>query len=320
MGLNTILEVAISMVFVFMLLSIIVSSVNEVIVHFLNARGKFLRNALHEVFNDAKLNKNYTDLLYKHPGIDRLKKTARRLPSYISTTSFSSTLIDMIANEYTAANTKFVQDKITLSIKEVNDAENTSTFDRFKGGVKLMKHSDVKILLGSMINGNDTLKSLEASIQTWYNDYMDRVCGWYKAYMQRFLFVIAVVVTMILNIDTIRIVKYIAKDSTVRTELVKGAESYVQNNQAPVSGIDSTKSISTILKQIEDANSQLEAYQLPMGWGAQADWRGWQTLVGWLITAIALSLGAPFWFQVLCKIINIRKSGSKPQDEKPKDE
>lgn len=40
-------------------------------------------------------------------------------------------------------------------------------------------------------------------------------------------------------------------------------------------------------------------------------------LVGLLLTAFALSLGAPFWFDTLNKIINIRSAGRAP-DEKPK--
>src|SRR5262249_26918130 len=38
---------------------------------------------------------------------------------------------------------------------------------------------------------------------------------------------------------------------------------------------------------------------------------------GWLLTAIAGSLGAPFWFDILNKVINLRSSGKAPE-EKPK--
>jgi hypothetical protein len=35
-------------------------------------------------------------------------------------------------------------------------------------------------------------------------------------------------------------------------------------------------------------------------------------LLGWLLTALAISLGAPFWFDLLKKVINIRGAGGKP--------
>jgi hypothetical protein len=41
-------------------------------------------------------------------------------------------------------------------------------------------------------------------------------------------------------------------------------------------------------------------------------WKGWtyffQSLFGWLITALALSLGAPFWFDLLNKLMKLRSS------------
>jgi hypothetical protein len=39
-------------------------------------------------------------------------------------------------------------------------------------------------------------------------------------------------------------------------------------------------------------------------------------LLGFLITALAISLGSPFWFDLLNKFINLRASGTKPDDGK----
>lgn len=38
----------------------------------------------------------------------------------------------------------------------------------------------------------------------------------------------------------------------------------------------------------------------------------WRALLGWIITALAISLGAPFWFDLLNKIIKLRSSGIIP--------
>jgi hypothetical protein len=43
----------------------------------------------------------------------------------------------------------------------------------------------------------------------------------------------------------------------------------------------------------------------------------WINLVGFIITAFAISLGAPFWFDLLNKFINIRVSGKKPEESTP---
>jgi len=53
-----------------------------------------------------------------------------------------------------------------------------------------------------------------------------------------------------------------------------------------------------------------------LGWGKDSlnlTTGGWiQRVLGWLLTMIAVSLGAPFWFDMLNKIINIRNAGTKP--------
>lgn len=50
-------------------------------------------------------------------------------------------------------------------------------------------------------------------------------------------------------------------------------------------------------------------------------WSGWNLfkwLVGVCVTGIALGYGAPFWFQVLTKFINIRSAGIKPDTKNDK--
>jgi hypothetical protein len=39
--------------------------------------------------------------------------------------------------------------------------------------------------------------------------------------------------------------------------------------------------------------------------------------VGWALTTVAVSLGAPFWFDTLNRFMNLRSSGKSP-DEDPK--
>ena len=49
--------------------------------------------------------------------------------------------------------------------------------------------------------------------------------------------------------------------------------------------------------------------QLPLGWTEAIPYEQWpQRLLGWLITALAVSLGAPFWFDMLGKFMTVRAS------------
>jgi hypothetical protein len=78
---------------------------------------------------------------------------------------------------------------------------------------------------------------------------------------------------------------------------------------------------------------QLDSLGLPIGWPGNGDttmtWPGWHWKtkggwwwqlywhgVGWLLTALAISLGAPFWFDMLNKLIVVR-STVKPKEKSP---
>ncbi len=49
----------------------------------------------------------------------------------------------------------------------------------------------------------------------------------------------------------------------------------------------------------------------------QKNW--YLTLLGWWITALAISLGAPFWFDMLNKVVQLRGTGPKPSDKNSND-
>ncbi len=48
--------------------------------------------------------------------------------------------------------------------------------------------------------------------------------------------------------------------------------------------------------------------------GAKAWWVA-KKIPGWLITALAISLGSPFWFDLLNRLINLRNAGKRPENK-----
>ena len=44
-----------------------------------------------------------------------------------------------------------------------------------------------------------------------------------------------------------------------------------------------------------------------------ASWNGATMLIGWLISGIAIAMGAPFWFDLLGKVMNVRNTGKPPK-------
>ena len=177
--------------------------------------------------------------------------------------------------------------------------------------------------------GND-ISAVRENIENWYNGAMDRVSGWYKRRTQVIILVIGFVSAAGLNADAIAIFKSLSNDSALRESVVAAATGYA-NATAPTDG--STKETPQSAAALDLALTQLEELKLPIGWDwkdtptpkgkvsnrelaipAPTFWPWFRKVLGWLITGVAVSLGAPFWFDVLNKFMVVR-STVKPHEK-----
>jgi hypothetical protein len=132
---------------------------------------------------------------------------------------------------------------------------------------------------------------------------MERVSGWYKRRAQLLLFLLGLGVVVAVNANAIWAADHLWKDDGVRRGLVAtaGAE-------------PSTTTGGQAVKQLDQLG-------FPIGWDASNRPNGggeWAIVIsGWLLTGIAISFGAPFWFDVLNKVSNLRVTGPKPESVLP---
>jgi hypothetical protein len=200
--------------------------------------------------------------------------------------------------------------------------------------------------------GHD-LERFKENIEVWFNNSMDRVGGWYKRQSQWVIAGLAVTVAIGLNADTLLIVHHLSTQSGARDALVAQARGFTERplpNDGGPGGVDPYARF----KLIQD---QLDQLGLPIGWFRndsainsagghsqsvaavfrqsnflvlpktsvvpfEVDFAGWWRaisfhLIGWLLTALAASLGAPFWFDTLNKFMSVRSAGKAPE-ERPK--
>jgi len=194
------------------------------------------------------------------------------------------------------------------------------------------------------------LETARKNIEDWFNDSMDRVSGVYKRRTQMWVLFIGLFLVVFLGVDTFRLVGSLANDPAKRAVLVATANSVINpgagvsatptgtvSAATPSATVASSNVISDTgqaLSNLQDDFKQFDALNLPIGYGdapdvsdpkykspnglllAQynSDWWAWfgRRIAGLLVTTLAVSLGAPFWFQVLNKVANIRGSGSPP--------
>lgn len=328
-----IIEIIVSLIFVYFMLSIAVNGIVEVLNKWDGKRGKLLRYALNKVLNDPK-GKNWASLLYNHPLIGALKKTYKSLPSYISSNLFSSVIIDLIINEGKEFKINHDND---ANIKYEEKPDVSDALDKFKKGVEKLNQSDVRQYLQSFLIDADDIIKLKANIGQWYDDYMDRISGWFKWDMKKLSLYVAISITLVFNINSLEIIDTISKDDAIRQRMTLGANMAVNNLAEATNDTAIKNDIKNIQIQIDTLSAFFLEYNLPFGWpsvdeiGLDKDKdikllsyfsyiANIPRIIGWLITILAITLGAPFWFNVLNNLVNMRNAGIKPERTKEKEQ
>ena len=290
------LDIAIGISFVYLLMALVCSTVNESIAGVINSRGKTLEKGILSLLHDPDLKKKF----YDHPLIQGIKQDDDgRLPSYIASNKFALALMDILTGPNASANNA----------------------DALCEGVKNLKDEAAKTALTAVLQ-NPQFTTDQQRLEAWYEQSMNRVTGWYKRTSQIRIYVLAAAVTLFMNADSLKILKTLWNNPTMSAVLVEDAKARLQKSSA----VPENDAITTQEKQL-----------LGQVTGWQGDWytdwphpKGagfWSWIAyllkerfgGWLITILAVSLGAPFWFDTLSRFMNVRSAGKPPDTAKPPD-
>jgi len=295
------LDVLVGLFFLYFLLSIVCSSVQEFIAQVLNLRAKTLEDGVRNLTGDDAL----TDRFFRHPRLKSLSKPrgwirrAGRGPSYIPSRVFAVTLMDTLFPE------EHGRDVIAHARQAIDD-ENVPARVR-------------TLLRDALDHAGDRRDRFTAALERSFDEGMDRVSGWYKRRTQITLIVIAVIVTLLANADALQVGRALWNDDAVRASVVAQAQQAVNKGQAtPDVGRGASDTAETLSEQVSDVKS----LGLPLGWSTDSKdprWfdSGWGAagkVLGLIATTLALTLGAPFWFDLLGRVSRLRTTG-KPERE-----
>ena len=184
--------------------------------------------------------------------------------------------------------------------------------------------------------GSDFTK-FRKEVEDWFDREMSRVSGWYSRWAQWIMIAVAFVIVVSLNVSAVTIGKALWTDPTLRTTTADAAQQIVSTSTttAPTTTTSTTVGTSNAsttnpatpspttappptIAPAPPANSQtLQGIGLPIGWNSTA-WPGlnWYLglhLLGIIMVAIAASFGAPFWFDLLNRLVNLRAAGKPPR-------
>ena len=253
---------------------------------------------------DALDVESLTKKLYEHPLIQTLFEGGKK-PSHIPSDVFRTALLDVLpASDDASSEAAKVLDEIEASLKKLPE-------DLPARGA----------LLAFVKEAEGDLKAFQKRVETWFDNRMERVATFYKNHVQRAVVVIALVVAVGANADSLRMVEQLASNETLRQAAVVQAEAIREDKALPGGSRGDSLLVTRTQKYVEAYGN----LGLPIGWtdfevpspdadaGSGSLWalvRFWLLkVVGWLLTAVAISVGAPFWFDVLNRVSNIRTSG-----------
>ena len=293
-----ILDVAIGLALVFTLLSLVCSSIQEGISRFGDLRAKTMAKGLRLLLSSTEGEKYFNEFL-NHPMIKSFggatPKNPSRAPAYLPSRAFAQVLLDVIAPP--------ANNGAALALSEIASA------------IDKVENVELKTMLQSLLRtANDDVEQFRNSIATWFDDAMDRVSGWYKRQTHSILLVLTIVVVGLSNADTLAITGALWKNPALADAMASAGSDYVKaeaQRQAQTTPDPKAQFRSTI------ADLQKLNYDgLPIGWHVNEFPIDWGSLLvkvlGLSLTIAAVCLGAPFWFDVLNKLINIRGTGKVP--------
>jgi hypothetical protein len=341
------LDIAIGLIFIYLLLSLICSSLSEGLESFLRNRAIDLEAGVRNLLGDRPgswwasflpwvnsiRDESITRELYTHPLIRNLFRSEVKLPTYIPSRNFALALMDMTIKDGNLLRGA-TQNQAGLPANELEFVESINNI--------ALPPNLQKSLVALVTAANGDAVQTRLNIESWFNSSMDRVSGWYKSRTQKILFCIGVVVTVLVNADSIAIFRYLSHSKNLQT--IVGATGGFAGQNPPLSQDSQV--------QMKNAIEQLTALDIGIGWIGEVEqstqldraklpptldkkscraeqWPcedpiGWSVHllflhgIGWLITAAAIALGAPFWFDTLNRFMVVR-STVKPKEKSPEE-
>jgi hypothetical protein len=370
---STVLDIVIGLVFIYLLYSLLATTVQEIIASNFGFRAKILERAVFRMLEDEnKFNSKFKSVLYlfkklgnggaknstthefyNHPLMKFLgENNLHGKPAYISRQTFSKVIVDLLRGDQVRPG-----DDISPLIQKSLDDKTTNW-----GNAKISEET-VSYLKSIWADSDGDVKIFKGHLENWFDETMDRATGWYKKHTQVILFFVGLAIAILFNVDTIKIVDRLEKDPKLREQLVQQADAFEKSHPDLDKKIllqenENNKFLAQYTKDNLKTNDSLKNRQmkdsmelanylalkarrdtlfeqaaslikndlngvhhaLGLEWGNYACKPGLflciiKSLFGWTITALALSLGAPFWFDLLNKLMKLRGSVATPTSD-----
>jgi hypothetical protein len=310
---SSVLLIASGLVLMYLVLALFCTVISEWVTSILAERAVNLERAIKQLIGDDSIAKK----ILEHPLLQALgdpKRKGRRgliiAASYIPSDRFASALMHVLKEAVSRGDRS-----------ETPKPKHPDPLQEVRQQLAKLPDPARRALDALLDKAKGDLTAFGQEIARWFDDIMDRASGWYRRKVNLILFLIGFGVALACNADTLMVSQILWQDQGRREAVAvyadKLAGSTLQKQQQEIAAaikqnVDSIWGPLPIGWATADSSTptppdKLEALrQIPTTFGGVIS-----KLVGIVFTALAASLGAPFWFDLLQKITKVRTSGQQ---------
>jgi hypothetical protein len=341
---SAIIETAIGLSLVFALFSLLASAAQELLASVIGLRAAFLQQGLAGLLDGPSLANQFLEHPMMRsvakpqaaPPTDAKRETRRQpsrrsgslpaagrlgtlsawktrwdLPSYIQAGQFSSVLLDIVSRKL-GIDGSDPRTLVELRRRIENEADGSdpdlrSVFDRERFGGVLLHLID---RAERRATGTGEAELLE-EIGAWFDSGMEQVSAWYKRHSQKWILVLGFLLAAAFNVDAIHITTRLYEDPALRARAVAAAELVGSMPEQQADSAAVAQAFQAALDAATTFRTQAAGAGIPIGWNRSG--LGILMVFGWMVTAIAATLGAAFWFDLLSRFVTLRGAGRPAQ-------
>ena len=256
---SVVLDVAIGMAFVYLLMSLIASAVQEMLSAFMQLRAANLQRGLRSLFSGDSIgstmdlvnsvyNHGLVRGLYLDPPrdtkglladfrmpLDGLRVWLRKVIGITPTMPITVVQNQLLLPSYIPSRVfaKAMIDILNTHKESGETAMLSITEALAEHHWKFRDNKAVEALYALALDAKGNIETFEQNLEQWYNDAMDRVSGWYKRYTQRALVAIGLVLAVLFNVSSVKVARTLWLDRDTRQAMVNAADSYMKDHPAP---------------------------------------------------------------------------------------
>jgi hypothetical protein len=313
-------DVAIGAILLFLVCSLLASAVVETVGGFFHRRSKNLWDTIELLLGKAEVGegddvRKLVDQIYREPFVAKLVQPKAQLfyPKANEQGSTSPGLrsfkpdLNVQERKRRFHGPQHIEGRVFAKafVEAVRPNGNVEAdLANFKAEIAKLPAAISKPVGALLAEAGDDFLDARKRIEDWYDAHMQAVSVWYRRQTRYFLFAAGLAIAIVGNVDAVGATTILYRDESVRESVLA---------QAVIVG-------QTECDDEEGGNAQVDclrdelggAVNLPIGWsdlnGSAGAWA--MRILGWLLVAGAVTLGAPFWFDLLRRALAHRKATS----------